>query len=251
MKTDLSERLAKLGLHGVAKSFPAFAEAHEVLERLVACEIQERQERSVQRRLAEAKLGHFHSMTQFDWKWPRKIQRSIVEDALELRFMEDKGSLILIGPNGVGKTMIAKNIALRAVLVGKSVLFINAGTLLNVLSRFEDSRQLERKLRQLERYDLVVLDELGYLAYGARHADLLFQFIERRHEKRSLIITTNKTFSEWNTIFPSAACVSAIVDRLVQYGDIIPIEADSYRLHQGMERQKKKQSGKESSRPTR
>jgi DNA replication protein DnaC len=241
MKNDIAERLSKIGLRGVANTIGNFSENIPLLEQIISCEEQDQLERSNARRLAQSKIETFRPMSTFDWKWPKKIPRGLVENALDLAFLKDKGSIIIIGPSGSGKTMIAKNIGMNAVMLGKKVLFVNAGAMLNNLSCAESHRNLEKKLAYLSRFELVILDELGYLSYADRHADLLFQFIERRHEKKSIIITTNKGFNEWNTIFPSAACVSAIIDRLVQYADIIDIEADSFRLHQGLERQKTKQ----------
>ena len=125
--------------------------------------------------------------------------------------------------------MLAKNIAHQAILAGHSALFTTAADLLLDLNGQETARALERRLRHYTRPSLVVIDELGYLAYDARAADLLFQLVSRRYEHRSLLITTNLPFKHWDTVFPNASCAVALIDRLTHHVEILVVEGRSYR----------------------
>jgi DNA replication protein DnaC len=128
--------------------------------------------------------------------------------------------------------MIAQNIAHRAVLSGRSVLFLSAAQLLLDLGAQESARALERRFRYYAKIGLLVIDELGFLAFDNRNADLLFQVVNRRYEKKSLVLTTNLAFADWHTVFPSATCATALVERIVHHADIVKIEGESYRLRE-------------------
>ena len=139
--------------------------------------------------------------------------------------------------------MIAQNIAHQAVLAGHSVLFTNAAQLLLDLSSQESARGLDRRLRHYcNRTGLLVIDEIGYLSYDNRNADLLFQVVSRRYERKSIVLTTNLPFAEWPTVFPNAACTTALIDRLVHHAEIIAIEGDSYRRRTAEEAVRKKRA---------
>ncbi len=136
--------------------------------------------------------------------------------------------------------MIAKNIAHRAVLAGHSVAFFTASELLLDLQKRDSARSLELRLKHLEKIGLLVVDELGYLAYDDRAADLLFQIVNRRYEKKSLLITTNLAFSDWPTIFPNATSATALIDRVIHYADIASVAGESYRKREAQLHQKKR-----------
>jgi len=201
----------------------------QLLEHLVATEQQERTHRSLERRLARARIGRFTPMTDFDWTWPTRIERAAVEAALRLDFLTAARNLVLVAPQGLGKTMIVQNLAHQAVLAGHRVLFLTAAQLLLDLGGQDSARALARRLQYYTQQGLLVVDEIGYLSYDARAADLLFQIVSRRYERRSLVLTTNLPFSDWPTIFPNAATVTALIDRVVHHADIISIEGESYR----------------------
>lgn len=148
----------------------------------------------------------------------------------------ESGGVVLVGPNGVGKTTIAQNIAHLALLRGDTVLSVTASEMLADLASQESSSALARRLRRYTAPMLLVLDEIGYLSYDNRHGDLLFNVVSARHEKRSTVLTTNRTFREWNEVFPNSSCVTALVDRLVHKAEIVAIEAESYRLREATER---------------
>ena len=130
---------------------------------------------------------------------------------------------------GLGKTMIAQNIGHAAVLAGTHVLFTTAAQLLLDLGSQDSTRGLARRFNHYATRGLLLIDEIGYLSFDARAADLLFQVVSRRYERRSLVVTTNLPFSEWPTIFPNAATATALIDRLVHHAEILTIEGDSYR----------------------
>jgi len=235
--SELAQRLATLGLRATAGQLDdvvALATKRrwgptQLLEHLVESEQQERTRRSLERRLLRSRLGRFTPLTEFDWAWPKRIDRPIVDAVLQLDFLAGARNVVLVAPQGLGKTMIAQNIAYAAVLAGHHVLFKTAAELLLDLGAQESARGLARRLNHYATRGLLVIDEIGYLSYDARAADLLFQVVSRRYERRSLVLTTNLPFSEWPTIFPNAATATALIDRVVHHAEIITIEGDSYR----------------------
>jgi DNA replication protein DnaC len=125
--------------------------------------------------------------------------------------------------------MIAKNIAHEAILAGQSALFVTASELLLDLRKQDTARALERRLHHYATAHVLCVDEIGYLSYDNAAADLLFQIVTRRYEKRPIVLTTNLAFSDWNTVFPNAACATALIDRLTHHSEILSIEGESYR----------------------
>jgi DNA replication protein DnaC len=200
-----------------------------LLEELARAETQDRARRSLERRLARARLGRFKPMADFDWAWPKLLDRDAVERVLRLDFLADGSNVILVGAQGLGKSMIARNVGHQAVLQGHSVRSVTAADMLLDLGAQETARALERRLRAYVKPRLLLVDELGYLTYDNRAADLLFQVVSRRYERASLLVTTNLAFKEWGTIFPNAACVTALIDRLTHHAEILTISGESYR----------------------
>ena len=155
---------------------------------------------------------------------------------MSLEFLREAANVVLVGPNGVGKTMVAQNIAHQALIDGYTVLFTSAGQMLGDMAALDSDSALRSRLRYYAAPDFLCVDEVGYLSYSNRHADLLFELISRRYESKSTLITTNKAFTEWNEVFPNAGCVVSLVDRLVHHAEVIAIEGESYRLKQANER---------------
>jgi DNA replication protein DnaC len=215
-----------------------------IIEPFIIWEEEERAKRSLERRMSNARLGRFKPLCQFDWDWPSKCDRHAIEEWMELEFIKQATNLILCGPNGVGKSTIARNIAYQAVLKGHTALFTTAGEMLNNLAAQDGDNALLRRIKQYVQPTVLVIDEIGYLSYSNRHADLLFEIITRRYEEKSTIVTTNKAFSEWNTIFPNASCVVSLVDRLVHHSEIVNIEADSFRLKEAKEQSIKRKASR-------
>ena len=203
---------------------------------LLDWEEQERARRSLERRLAEAHIGRFKPLSDFDWAWPKSCDRSAIEALMSLDFLKEPSNVILVAPNGLGKTMIAQNAAHQAVISGHSVLFTTAGHMLGDLAALDSDSALRRRLRHYARPRLLVIDEVGYLSYSNRHADLLFELVSRRYEQSSTFITTNRPFGEWHEVFPNAACVVSLVDRLIHHAEIHRLDGDSYRHKEAQER---------------
>jgi len=232
----LRSRVQRLGLHGLLGHWSDVADKPWLVE-LCLYEEGERQRRSLERRLSYARIGAFKSMTDFDWSWPTKIDREAIEDLLSLGFVEEGVNAVLFGPNGVGKSMMIRNLAHEAILRGHTVRFTTASDMLSDLAAQETSAALKRRLRRYCQPRLLCIDEVGYLSYDSRYADLLFEVVTRRYEQpRSIVLTTNKNFSEWSQVFPNAACVVTLVDRLLHRAELISIEGESFRLKEAKER---------------
>jgi DNA replication protein DnaC len=204
----------------------------ELFEHVVALEDKDRAERGLERRLKRSRLERFKPMADYDWNWPTKIDRPLIESVLRLDFLTEPRNVVLAAAQGLGKTMIAQNVAHNAVLGGHGVLFISAAQLLLDLAAQESARALERRLKHYTKIGLLILDEIGFLAFDNRNADLLFQVVSRRYERKSTVLTTNLAFRDWPTIFPNATCATALIDRVVHHADVIAIEGDSYRARE-------------------
>ena len=239
MTDSLMDRVRALGLHGLLAHWDEVADC-DWLTTLIAWEEEEKRSRSLKRRLADARLGEFKPLADFNWDWPRRCDRMAIEDLMSLEFLKEHANVVLVGPNGVGKSTIAANIAHRAVLDGHTVRFATAASMLGELAAIDSDTMLQRKLRFYARQHLLVIDEVGYLSYSNRHADLLFNIVSSRSQQNSTIITTNRPFAEWSEAFPNAACLVALVDRLVHNAEIIAIDGDSYRRKEAAERQKQR-----------
>ena len=248
---DLLRARAKvLKLHGMLAHWDEISETGWI-ESLIQWEEQERARRGLERRLKSARLGRFKPLPDFDWSWPRQCDREAVNDLIQLNFLDQASNVILVGPNGVGKSTIARNIAHQAVLQGHSVLFIGASQMLNELAAQDGDSALKRRLAKYARPHLLAIDEVGYLSYSNRHADLLFEIVSRRYEQRSTLITTNRPFQEWSDVFPNAACVVSLVDRLVHHSEIINIEGESYRLKEAKEHRQRQAANRRRRKTTR
>lgn len=236
----LVARAKALKLYGLLAHWHDIAERRDWVKSLLQWEEQERARRSLERRLGNAHLGRFKALADFDWHWPQRCDREAVEELMRLAFITEAANAILIGANGVGKTTIARNIAHQAVLAGHTVLCTSAGHMLNELAGADGDNALRHRLALYARPRLLLIDEIGYLSYSNRHADLLFEIVSRRYQEKSTLITTNRPFSEWGEVFPNAACVVSLIDRLVHNAEIIAIEGESYRLKEAKERREQR-----------
>ena len=235
----LMARAKALKLYGLLAHWAEVAGA-PWSEPLIQWEDEERARRSLERRLGSAHLGRFRPLADFDWDWPKRCDREAVEELMGLAFLQETANAILVGPNGVGKSTIARNIAHQAVLAGHTVLCTSAAQMLNELAATDGDNALRRRLALYSRPRLLLVDEIGYLSYSNRHADLLFEIVSRRYQEKSTLVTTNRPFSEWGEVFPNAACVVSLVDRLVHNAEIVQIEGESYRLKEAKERSEKR-----------
>ena len=236
---DLLRRARALGLWGLVENWDEVC-SKDWLAQVIAYEDEVRGRRSLERRIHNAKLGRFKLLCDFDWNWPEKIDRELVDEVYALGFLKETANVVIVGPNGVGKSMIAKNVAHQAILRGFTARFTTASQLLNDLAARDSASALERRLRHYCRPQLLVIDEVGYLSTSTDHADLLFELVTRRYQEKSILLTTNKSFQEWNDVFPNSGVVVTLVDRLVHRCEVIEIEAESYRLKESQERKVKR-----------
>jgi len=233
----IRERLQALGLWGVLSHWNEVQNA-PWLAQILQYEEAERARRSLERRLSSARIGPFKLATDFDWVWPRKIDREAVEELFGGGYVAEGTNAVFYGPNGVGKTMFLKNLAHQALLRGNTVRFTTASEMLADLAAQDSSASLNRRVARYVQPSLLCIDEVGYLSYDSRYADLLFEVVTRRYQApKSIVLSTNKRFADWPQVFPNASCVVTLVDRLLHRCECIEIDADSYRLKEAKERE--------------
>jgi DNA replication protein DnaC len=232
---EIKARLKTLGLFGLLACSDEIADKAWLPE-VLAIEERERQKRSLERRIRNSRVASFKPMADFDWSWPKKIDREAIDELFTLGFIKTGHNAVLVGPNGVGKTMILKNVAHQAVVRGHTVRFATASDMLADLAAQESSVALARRLRRYTIPHLLCIDEVGYLSYDSRYADLLFEVVTRRYDaQKPVLLSTNKAFTAWSEVFPHAACVVTLVDRLIHRAEVIDIDAESYRLKEAKE----------------
>jgi len=235
----LRKRLRALALYGLAVQDQTLL-AEPWVARVIDIEDRERQRRSLKRRLTNARISAFKPIADFDWQWPKHIDRKLIDELFSLAFINDAANVVLLGPNGIGKTMIAKNLVHHAVINGYTARFTMASDMLHELASQDSDASLARRLRRFTQPQILAIDEVGYLNYDNRYADLLFEVVTRRYLHRPIIITTNKRFAEWTEVFSSAACVVTLVDRLIHRSELVSLDGESYRLKEAKERAAKR-----------
>jgi len=208
----------------------------QYLAELVNGELSLRQDRSIQRRIRLARFPVIKTLDQFQWTWPKKINRLQVQNLFRLHFIHTQSNVIFLGGVGLGKTHLASALGYAACLQRESVLFATAIDVINTLSAAKSAGRLKQELKKYTKPSLLILDELGYLPIDKTGADLLFQIISLRYERGSLIITSNKAFKDWPEIFNNdATLTSAILDRLLHHAEPVLIEGKSYRMKDRLE----------------
>jgi DNA replication protein DnaC len=203
----------------------------EYLGRLVDAQYQQRLQRTIQHRIKAARFPVLKTLEQFHWDWPKKINRLQIQNLFRLEFLTQKANVIFLGTVGLGKSHLATALGYAACQESHTVLFANAIDAINHLSAAQKKSALKIELRKYLRPELLILDEIGYLPIDQHGADLLFQIISQRYERGSIVLTTNKPFKQWASIFNNdSTAASAVLDRLLHHADLVVLEGPSYRM---------------------
>jgi DNA replication protein DnaC len=239
LQTRLDRDLADLKLPEIAKGYREVLDEAarkgssmlEVLATLVGMEQAARQQRALQRRLREARLPKQKTLTEYDFNFPKRIPKAAILRLFDCDFIERQGCAVLIGPTGTGKSHLLAALGYAAAERGYSVRHTRVVDMINHLTAAQTKGVLGNTLRTYVRPSLLLLDELGYLPIDKRGADLLFQVVAARYETGSIVLTTNRPFREWGTLFDmDNTLATALIDRLMHHGEAIVIQGDSYRM---------------------
>ncbi len=210
------------------------------LEALLGAEVEERERRTVERRLREAHLPRMKTLDEFDFAQAPKIPASLMRKLAEGEYIDKAEPVVLIGDCGTGKTHLATGLCVAACRQKRRVRFTTATALVNELVEARQDNRVGRVLGRWQRYDLIAVDEVGYVPLADVGADFLYQVIADRTEKVGLVVTTNLPFSEWTQVFPNARLCKALVDRVTDRAHIIETGTESFRFRRTLEARKKK-----------
>jgi len=237
-------RVPTIGLQFVKLSEEAVRQKQthtRYLEALLRVELEEREQRAIQRRIWEAHLPRVKTLEEFDFSQAPKVSAGQVRELAEGGYIGRAEPVIFLGDAGTGKTHLAIGLCVAACRQKRRVRFTTTAGLVNELVEAKHQNQLSRALARWSRYELIVLDEMGYVPLAEVGAELLFQVIADRAERAAVIVTTNLPFSEWTQVFPHARLCKALVDRVTDRAHILETGTESYRFRRTLEgRQKKK-----------
>jgi len=208
----------------------------DFLSRLVEGETLRRKDHATQRRIKAARFPVIKTLEQFNWNWPKKINRPQVQDLFRFSFAKEKANVIFIGGVGLGKTHLATALAYESCLAGYSALYTTAIDIVNTLAAAQSANRLKSELKKYLAPEILLVDEMGYLPIDKTGADLLFQVFSQRYETGSTIVTTNEVYKKWAKIFNNdATLTSAVLDRLLHHAQTVTIEGKSYRMKDQIE----------------
>ena len=236
--TRLDAQLHRLHLHYIHSHYQAAAakaaeqqHSHvDYLAQLIDGEAAMRENRSIERRIKNARFPVLKTLEDFQWSWPKKINRPQIQNLFRLDFIATQTNVVLIGNVGLGKTHLSIALGHTACVRGHSVLFTTAVDIINTLAAAQAAGQLKRELNRYLKPAVLIVDELGYLPIDKHGADLLFQIISQRYARVPMVITTNRVYKHWAQIFNNdSTLTSAILDRVLHHADTIVIEGKSFR----------------------
>ena len=200
------------------------------LAELIEGEAARRETRAIERRIKNARFPVLKTMEDFEWNWPKKINRPQIQNLFRLAFIATNTNVVFISTVGLGKTHCAVALGHAACIGGHSVLFTTAVDIINTLSAAQSAGRLKREIGRYLKPGLLIIDELGYLPIDKYGADLLFQIISQRYERAPMVITTNRAYKHWSQIFNNdSTLTSAILDRVLHHVDTVIIEGKSFR----------------------
>ncbi len=203
----------------------------DYLAQLIEGEAAMREQRSIERRIGNARFPVLKTLDDFQWSWPKKINRPQIQNLFRLAFIATQTNIILIGNVGLGKTHLAIALGHAACLNGHSVLFTTAVDIINTLAAAQSAGRLKREFHRYLKPAVLIVDELGYLPIDKHGAGLLFQIISQRYERAPMVITTNRVYKHWSQIFNNdSTLTSAILDRVLHHADTAVIEGKSFRM---------------------
>jgi len=205
---------------------------------LVERELLDREKRAAERRVKEANFPVLKTLDTFDFKAQPSINEQLVRELMRGEYIDKKQNVLLIGNPGTGKTHLASALAFSACAHGRKVRFYTVTGLVTELMECRDERRLQRLQKQLQRLDLIILDELGYVPFTKTGAELLFEVISRAYEHHSLMVTSNLPFEQWTEVFGSERLAGALLDRITHRCHILEANGESYRLRQAKNRSK-------------
>jgi DNA replication protein DnaC len=213
------------------------------LEALLAAELEERERNTIVRRIKDARLPRIKTLEEFDFSKAPQVQATRIHDLAQGGYIERAEPIILIGDCGTGKTHLLTGLCVAACRQKRRVRFATAAALVNELVEAKQQLQLRRVLARWERYELIAIDEVGYVPMAELGAEFLFQVIAERAERAAVILTTNLPFSEWTQVIPNARLCKALLDRITDRAHIIETGTDSYRFRRTVEKGKSKPMG--------
>jgi len=238
---QIEQMMRQVKLGGMAKGWRSvpFTDPEQYVADLLKLELQEREANRINRMVKTAGFRVMKTLDEFVWNTAIELPNGLTQDYMEeLRFLAPKENLIFMGAVGTGKTHLATAIALKACQEGRRVRFFTAAELANILLEKNNKGTLNSFLGGLKKTELIVIDEIGFVPLHKDAAELLFQVISDCYERKSLIITSNLEFSQWNTVFGDNRLTAALVDRLIHHSHIVIFSGESYRLTQSMRRQR-------------